>query len=60
MLWISFAIFFTLRPSDLITIDLRSYGELLSLFSKTEQISVCNEDLVAFASWLSLAGSRKP
>ena len=25
--------FFTLRPSDLITIDLHSYGQLLSLFS---------------------------
>ena len=32
MLWKSFMIYFTLRPSDLITIDLRSYEQLLSLF----------------------------
>ena len=32
MLWRSFVIFFTFRPSDLITVDLRSYGQLLSLF----------------------------
>ena len=32
MLCISFVIFFTLRPSDLITIDLRSYEQLSSLF----------------------------
>ena len=35
MLLRSFEIFFTIRPFDLITIDLRSYGQLLSLFFLT-------------------------
>ena len=33
-----FSDFFTLRPSDLITIDLRSYGQLLSLFLDTQYL----------------------
>ena len=36
MLWKIFVIF-TLRPSDLFAIDLRSYGRLLSLFPDVTQ-----------------------
>ena len=46
-----FCDYFTLRPSDLITIDLRSYGQLLSLFLQrieklkygSKTINICNK-----------------